>query len=159
MNRRQLVIGSVAAAFSAIPGIGRTQASAPPVDPRVAVIDVVGRWYQALRERDRHGLFDLIGPGAIIDRDLEHCRNPDSRRCDIVFAPDFLAFGASRFTTEIRQIEVQEALARVTVRVREWFPSQSGTYERAAHGEFYLRRWPEKGWLVAAVGEETASLR
>lgn len=134
------------------------RAEADAAQEEAAVLVVIDRWYRALRERDGAAMSRLLGPMAIVEKDLWRCRDPLSRACDLIFAPDLLAFGALRFSEEIRQTEVEGRLARVSVLVRAWFPSQQGDYQRAAVDDFYLRRWPDKGWLVAVAGERTTAL-
>ncbi len=160
MKRRSVLAiaaGCAPALLSRSDGASAEAASAP-ADGEAAVLAIVNSWYDALRDRDDRALSRLLGPMAIVDKELWHCRDPLSRACDLAFAPDLLAFDALRFNTEIRDIEVAERLAYVQVLIRAWFPSQQGDYQRAAIADFYLRLWPEKGWLVAVAGERTTAV-
>lgn len=159
MKRRSILAmasGAPALAFSGI--AAAAEATSAGSRDKALVMEIINGWYDALRDRDATRLAGLLAPMAIVDKDLWRCGNPLSRACDLTFAPDLLAFASLRFATEVRDIEVDARLAHVSVLLRAWFPSQQGDYQRTAIDDFYLRKWPEKGWLVAVAGERTTAV-
>jgi hypothetical protein len=155
MNRR-----TFAAGLATLAATSATPAFAAELSDRAAIEQVIEDWYRAIGDLDDRAFFALVGPMAIIDFETQHCRNPASRRCDLVFSPRSLAAGgslfedhASRFDHTVLEAEIENRLARVVVRLRAWFRSQSGEYERQATSIFFLRKQDDGRWLVSAARE------